>query len=165
MSIPATQEEQQQQEPPILTLMQEESLAEYTYDGDGKLVMSQVGDAITLYPNSYYEVQGATVRKYYFAGSQRIAVRENNELTFLLADHLGSTVGTVNSSGCLGSRTKYTAFGETRGAATTSTDYLYTGQREESEIGLYFYNARFYDPYLNRLLTVVSNYWIAVLGK
>jgi len=150
MSIPATQEEQQQQEPPILTLLQEESLAEYTYDGDGKLVMSQVGSEITLYPNVYYEVQGATVRKYYFAGSQRIAVRENNELTFLLADHLGSTVGTVNSSGNLSSRTKYTAFGETRGAATTSTDYLYTGQRAEGEIGLYFYNARWYDPELAR---------------
>ncbi len=95
---------------------------------------------------------GATIRKYYFAGSSRVVVRENNELTFLLADHLGSTVGTINSSGNLGSQTRYTAFGETRGAATTSTDYLYTGQRAEGEIGLYFYQARFYDPYLNRFL-------------
>jgi RHS repeat-associated protein len=126
----------------------------YKYDGDGNLVMSQVGSEITLYPNVYYEVQGATVRKYYFAGSQRIAVRENNELTFLLADHLGSTLGTVNSSGNLGGQTKYTAFGETRGAATTSTDYLYTGQRMEGEIGLYFYNARFYDPALSRFIQV-----------
>ncbi len=35
----------------------------------------------------------------------------------------------------LTSQTRYTAFGETRGAATTSTDYLYTGQRAEGEIG------------------------------
>jgi len=156
MSIPATQEEQQQQEPPILTLLQEETLAEYTYDGDGKLVMSQVGNVVTLYPNAYYEEQGATIRKYYFAGSQRIAVRENYELTFLLADHLGSTVGTVNSNGNLGSSTKYTAFGETRGAATTSTDYLYTGQRAEAEVGLYFYNARWYDPALSRFIQADS---------
>ena len=26
------------------------------------------------------------------------------------------------------------------------TDYTYTGQRHEEEIGLMFYNARFYDP-------------------
>ncbi len=114
--------------------------------------MSEVGNTITLFPNAYNEVQGATVRKYYFAGSSRVAVRENNELTFLLADHLGSTVGTVNSSGNLGSQTRYTAFGETRGAATTSTDYLYTGQRQEGEIGLYFYNARWYDPALSRFI-------------
>jgi len=74
-------------------------------------------------------------------------------------------VGTVTSSGNLGSQTRYTAFGETRGAATTSTDYLYTGQRAEGEIGLYFYNARWYDPYLNRFLTVDSNYWVATSGK
>ncbi len=99
-----------------------------------------------------FECVSETILNYYFASSQRIAVRENNELTFLLADHLGSTVGTVNSSGNLGSQTRYTAFGETRGAATTSTDYLYTGQRQEGEIGLYFYNARWYDPALSRFI-------------
>jgi len=70
-----------------------------------------------------------------------------------LHDHLGSTVGTVNSAGNLTSQTRYTAFGETRGAATTSTDYLYTGQRQEGEIGLYFYNARWYDPALARFIS------------
>ncbi|MEA2008840.1 MAG: RHS repeat-associated core domain-containing protein, partial [Chloroflexota bacterium] len=33
---------------------------------------------------------------------------------------------------------------------TNPTDYLYTGQRQEAEIGLYFYNARFYDSALAR---------------
>lgn len=33
---------------------------------------------------------------------------------------------------------------------TTPTDYMYTGQRQEAEIGLYYYVARWYDPYLNR---------------
>jgi RHS repeat-associated protein len=43
------------------------------------------------------------------------------------------------------------AFGEARSASgTVATDYRYTGQREEAGIGLYFYNARWYDPYLNR---------------
>jgi len=56
----------------------------------------------------------------------------------------------------LTSQTRYTAFGETRGAATTSTDYLYTGQRAEGEIGLYFYNARWYDPALARFISADS---------
>jgi len=44
-----------------------------------------------------------------------------------------------------------TALGETRSSTgTTPTDYLYTGQRLEAEIGLYFYNARFYDAKLGR---------------
>jgi len=59
----------------------------------------------------------------------------------------------------LASTMKYTAFGETRGAAITTTDYRYTSQRQEEEIGLYFYKSRFYDPYLNRFLspdTIIS---------
>jgi len=29
---------------------------------------------------------------------------------------------------------------------------LYTGQRALEELGIYYYNARWYDPYLNRWL-------------
>lgn len=41
--------------------------------------------------------------------------------------------------------------GETRySAGTLGTDYQYTGQRKVEDIGLYFYNARWYDPALGR---------------
>jgi len=55
---------------------------------------------------------------------------------------------------------KYSAFVETGGTATVHTDYRYTGQREEEEIGLYFYKARFYDAALGRFVqadTVLPN--------
>ena len=104
-----------------------------------------------------------TILKYYFVGSARIALRENGTITWLLSDHLGSTSGTVSAAGSLVSTMKYTAFGETRGTGSSSTDYRYTGQREEEEIGLYFYKARFFDPALSRfvqadtLIPIVSN--------
>jgi len=42
-------------------------------------------------------------------------------------------------------------FGNTRyRQGDTPTDYQYTGQRFESGIGLYYYNARWYDPALGR---------------
>jgi hypothetical protein len=92
-----------------------------------------------------------TILKYYFAAGKRIAMHQDGAVTFLLADHLGSTSVTTDSSGVLVSSMLYTAFGETRSSyGSPASDYRYTGQREESEIGLYFYNARFYDPYLNR---------------
>jgi RHS repeat-associated protein len=49
---------------------------------------------------------------------------------------------------------------------TTDTRYCkaiatgYTGQRQEPELGLYYYNARWYDPYLARFTqpdTIVPN--------
>src|SRR5574340_1504510 len=61
--------------------------------------------------------------------------------------------GTVDANGSPVSTLLYTAFGETRLAnGATNTDYRYTGQREEAELGLYFYNARWYDPSLGRFI-------------
>ncbi len=107
-------------------------------------------DVITYYNGKHYEktVRGSqqNERKYYFAGANRIAMRENGVLTWLLSDHLGSTTVTANANGNLLSSLRYTAFGEVRAAGgTTATDYRYTGQREEAELGLYFYNARWCD--------------------
>jgi RHS repeat-associated protein len=47
---------------------------------------------------------------------------------------------------------RYKAYGETRDGwgITDTTKYRFTGQREESPIGLYFYNARWYDAVLGR---------------
>ncbi len=42
---------------------------------------------------------------------------------------------------------RYRPFGVTRFASgTTPTSVRFTGQREEAALGLYFYNARWYDP-------------------
>jgi len=128
----------------------------YTYDGDGNLVKSEIGEVTTYYPSQYYEKrmvdEEQTIFKYYFVGSTRIAVRENGTLSWLLSDHLGSNSGTVNAAGALVSAMKYTAFGETRRTASAATDYRYTSQRQEEEIGLYFYRARFYDAALARFV-------------
>jgi len=140
----------------------------YTYDGDGRglcipersergnMVKSVIGEVTTYYVGSYYEkkVRGSeqNERKTYFAGTIRIAMRENGTLTWLIADHLSSTSLTVDASGNLLSSLKYTAFGELR-SGTAATDYLYTGQRQEAEIGLYFYVSRFFDPSLGRFVS------------
>jgi RHS repeat-associated protein len=82
----------------------------------------------------------------------RIALRADEAIAWLLSDHLGSTSVTVDPSGNLMSALKYTAYGELR-TGTSTTDYQYTGQRNEAEIGLYFYVARFYDPQLARFIS------------
>ncbi len=80
-------------------------------------------------------------------------MRENGVLTWLISDHLGSTNITANADGTLLSTVKYSAFGEIRAASgNTSSDYLYTGQRSEAEIGLYYYGARWYDPTLGHFI-------------
>ena len=79
-------------------------------------------------------------------------VRKNGTLTFMLSDHLGSTSLTTDSAGNVISELRYTAWGEVRyQAGTTSTSYTYTGQYSNTaDFGLMFYNARWYDPSLGR---------------
>jgi len=128
--------------------------AENRYDGDGNRVKSVLGGVTTYYVGNYYEyVNSSTTKKYYYAGGQRVAMRNNNTLYYLLGDHLGSTSLTANSGGSKVAELRYHPYGETRyTSGTTPTSYQFTGQRNDSSIGLYFYNARYYDPYLNRFI-------------
>jgi RHS repeat-associated protein len=86
--------------------------------------------------------------------------------SWLLGDHLGSTSMVANASGAMVSEMRYSAFGEIRyDSGTMTTDYLYTGQRQEAEIGLYYYLSRWYDPAIGRFLqadSIVPNPGIAV---
>ena len=52
--------------------------------------------------------------------------------------------------GALYGRLLYKAWKQRWSSGTTPTTYRYTGQRSESSLGLYFYGARWYDPYLSR---------------
>ena len=105
----------------------------------------------TLFVGSHFHVENGVIVKYYFDGAQRIAMRKNGTLSYILTDHLGSTSMTTNASGAMISEVKYKAWGETRySSGSTPTNYKYTGQREEAGFGLYFYNARWYDPLTGR---------------
>jgi RHS repeat-associated protein len=100
---------------------------------------------------------GIQWRIYYYAGTQRIAQRiwnsSGSTLNFLLSDHLGSTRQVIDADGNRVEEIQYKAWGETlTQTGSDATRRKYTGQ-VESEAGLYFYNARYYDPYLNRFLS------------
>jgi len=60
-----------------------------------------------------------------------------------MTDSLGTQVG---------STVKYLPFGESRATIDIPTDKLFTGQRLDST-GLYFYNARYYDPTIGRFIS------------
>jgi len=96
----------------------------------------------------------------YYAGSQRIAVRVGNTasgttaLTWLLSDHLGSTTKVIRASDYATiSETRYKPFGQPRYVNGVSpTKRGYTGQVDEPDLGIVFFQSRFYDPALGHFI-------------
>jgi len=135
----------------------------FVYDGDGNLVKKLKPDGtITVYIGGVYEVElnGTTVTKttlyYPAAGAVRVIQGGNNNLYYVLKDHLGSASVTLDASGNVvaNGEQRYYPFGESRlTGAALPTDRLYTGQRDVGLGGLYHYNARFYLPKLGRFIS------------
>jgi len=126
----------------------------FGYSGDGQRVTATQGITLTVFIGSYFEWHGTITDsvKYYYSGATRVAMRVGvGELVYLMGDHLGSTSLAVNENGVLqpGSPQMYKAWGETR-AGGVATKYQYTGQYNQVELGIYYYNARWYDAYLSR---------------
>jgi RHS repeat-associated protein len=114
-------------------------------------VQSTINGVTTTFIGSYYEKTGNTETRYYFFNGARIAMRNTGDAapTYIHGDQLGSATNTTGQSV---SSERYLPYGAIRGTSTVATPYRYTGQREEASFGLYYYNARWYDPVLGRFI-------------
>jgi hypothetical protein len=90
---------------------------------------TNLGSSATIFVGAHYEITNGVVTKYYFAGAQRIAMRTNGTLNYILGYHLGSTSIVADAAGNVLSQQKYKAWGETRySSGSEVTKYQYTGQ-------------------------------------
>jgi RHS repeat-associated protein len=81
----------------------------------------------------------------------------NNGLFYIHSDHLGSTSTLSDKNGMqVGTTTRYTPFGDYRPGSSQNdiTDRGFTGQKSNmADLGLYYYNARYYLPSTGRFLS------------
>lgn len=73
-----------------------------------------------------------------------IKVASGGALTYYSHNHQGSVVALADSSGTATNRYKYSPWGES--PSLSGTTHGFTGQRFESESGLYYMKARYYSP-------------------
>jgi RHS repeat-associated protein len=128
--------------------------ATFVYNGDGNRALKTEGGQTILYVNKYYEknITTGVVTTYYFLGGQLIANRTGSTLDFMSQDQISSTSVVTDSSGNLVSSIRYSPFGTTR-SGSVPTAIEFTGQRLDSSTGLYYYNARYYDPTIGRFVS------------
>jgi RHS repeat-associated protein len=138
----------------------------FVYDGDGGRIKRVTPNDETIFIGSLFEinVEGGveTKTKHIFLGDTRICSVNvgarfiEPEYSYYHGDHLGSTSDITDASGVLKQHTEYLPYGETytmsvgSASASESSEYLFTGKLLDSSTGLYYYDARYYDPEIGR---------------
>ncbi len=149
-----------------LTTVQGGTTTTFVYDGDGGRVKKIVGSTTTRYISKIYECDNANCTRFIWAGSTRIATIAvtSGTIHYWHGDHLGSSSVVTDSTGAKVQTVAYYPYGGTRANQSFSTPavdvpYKYTG-KELDNTGLYYYEARYYDPTLGRFIspdTIVPN--------
>ncbi len=127
--------------------------ASFVYDYSGQRV-KKIGSTTVIYIGKHYECSGSVCKKYIFAGSQRIAMKQGSSILYYHSDHLGSASLVTDQSGNKAEEIYYYPYGGSRqDSGGVNVRYKYTGQELDDETGLYYYNARYYDPLLGRFIS------------
>jgi RHS repeat-associated protein len=113
----------------------------YLYDGDA-LAVEYGGDGVMLRRHIHWT--GADVPMVTFEGAGLSQPRYQH------ADHQGSIVALSDASGNPAVINRYDEYGIPAG--TNAGRFQYTGQVWLSELGMYYYKARIYSPYLGRFM-------------
>ncbi len=143
----------------------------FVYDADGNRIQKSYpltggGTSTVTYFGKWTECEQGACTKYIWAGGQRLAMKTvtSGVVTYYHTDRQGTTMFVTNGSGQQQETLAYYPFGQQwldQGLA--NVPYKYTGQEYDSSTGLYFYQARYYDPLLGRFTqpdTIVSDIYI-----
>jgi RHS repeat-associated protein len=137
------------------------STVSYGYDGMGKRVRQRINgvDEGYLYDGENllleYNGNGVQAKYTYYPGSGRPhSVSRGGQTYYYGSDVQGSVLAMFNSVNTVVNTYGYLPFGETQTATETVANRLrFAGRELEGQTGLYYNNARWYDPQLHRFIS------------
>jgi RHS repeat-associated protein len=112
-------------------------VTKFTYDGEDVILDDNKG-VITKYQNG-------------LGIDNKLKMVTNGNAKYFLQDHLGSTTALTNSSGNVIESATYDSFGNSTN--NLSTRYQFTGREYDSDIGLQYSRARWYDATIGRFIS------------
>jgi RHS repeat-associated protein len=114
----------------------------YAYDGNNVIeAANSAGGLLAHY------AQGQSV-------DQPLAIQQGSTTSFYEADGLGSITSLTALNGTLSQTYTYDSFGNATGSSGSLTNsFRYTAREFDTETGLFFLRARYYDPTIGRFLS------------
>ena len=124
----------------------------YKSSSSGTSVFAYDGDNLIEETNS----SGAVVARYEDTQNidEPLAMLRSGATSFYQADGLGSITSLSNTAGALAQTYTFDSFGKlTASSGSLTNPFQYTARESDSETGLYYYRARYYDPGTGRFLS------------
>ena len=142
------------------------SFRSYGYDPGGRRIKKTIDDDYSLkyvYDGgnviAEYDHDNFLLRKYIYGLSVdepicMIDVADSNSVYYYHYDGLGSVVALSDSNGDTVQTYEYSIYGQVAASDPNflTNPYLFTGRRFDIETGLYYYRARYYNPYIGRFM-------------
>ena len=136
-------------------------IANYLYDGLGRRIEKDTGGAITRYlydgEDILLEYDGANTQLARYTHGpgidEPLIMERGSESFFYHADGLGSVTELTDSLGFVAQAYVYDSYGQVKTQfGVIPNPYTYTARELDTETGLYYYRARYYDPAVGRFL-------------
>jgi RHS repeat-associated protein len=134
----------------------------FKYDPFGRRIYKSSSSATSIYAYDLFSLieetnaSGSAVARYTHGLKidEPLAMLRSGATSYYHADGLGSLTSLSNSAGALAQTYTYDSFGkQTASSGSLTNPFQYTGRELDSETGLYFYRARYYDPSTGRFLS------------
>ena len=137
---------------------------DFKYDAGGQRIKKTYSDNVdtigeSVYVSGIYTIKDGNTSKYISDGSYVIATKIDNQsanIKYYHQNHIGSTALLTDNNGFKWQGYLYTPYGETWMVEEDIPDdditRKFTGQEYDQESGLYYYNARYYDPHIGMFL-------------
>jgi RHS repeat-associated protein len=125
--------------------------ATYAYNGDGLRMTKTVSGTAEAFTYDTAEgmpliIQDGTTSYVTGAGGLPLEQISAGVATYYHQDQLGSTRALTNQAGAVMGTATYDAYGNAATSTGTTSPFQYAGQYRDTESGLYYLRARYYDP-------------------
>jgi RHS repeat-associated protein len=135
------------------------STGTFVYDPFGRRVSKTIlGSTINFFydgENPVQELSGATPTANLLSGTidEYFTRTDSAGIRSFLRDAVGSALALTDSTGSVQTQYAYDAFGGTTSSGQASTNTFQYTDRENDNIGIYYYRARYYSPGFGRFIS------------